>query len=141
MKILFSINLPAKLENLERLIQSVSTSARAQGFEQKRISEIELATEEAFVNICNYSYPEKTGEVEISYKLDDGHFIIEMIDSGIPFDITSLSVPDTSGDIDKRKIGGLGVLLIKKMMDEVRYRRENERNILNLIIKKGKQID
>jgi serine/threonine-protein kinase RsbW len=139
MQILFSINLPAKLENLERLIQSVSVCARAQGFDQKRISGIELATEEAFVNICNYSYPEKPGEVEINCKLDNSHFIIEMIDFGIPFDMTSLSVPDTSDDIGERKIGGLGVFLIKKVMDEVRYHRENERNILNLIVKKGKE--
>lgn len=139
MQILFSTNLLAKLENLERLIRSVSVCARAQGFDRERISEIELATEEAFVNICNYSYPEKTGEVEISCKLDDSHFIIEIIDSGIPFDITSLSVPDTSGDIDERRIGGLGVFFIKKMMDEVRYFRENERNILNLIVKKEKE--
>jgi serine/threonine-protein kinase RsbW len=139
MQILFSIKLFAKLENLERLMKSVSVCAKEQGFDQKRISEIELATEEAFVNICNYSYPEKTGEVEISCKLDDGHFIIEMIDSGIPFDMTSFSVPDPIGDIDERKIGGLGVFLIKKVMDEVRYHRENERNILNLIAKKEKE--
>jgi serine/threonine-protein kinase RsbW len=55
--------------------------------------------------------------------------------------MTSLSVPDTSDDIGERKIGGLGVFLIKKVMDEVRYRRENERNILNLIVKKRKNID
>jgi serine/threonine-protein kinase RsbW len=142
MQILFSIKLLAKLENLERLMKSVSVCAREQGFGQKRISEIELATEEAFVNICSYSYPEKTGEVKINCKLDDSDFIVEMIDSGIPFDMTSLSsVPETTDNIEERKIGGLGVFLIKKVMDEIRYRRENERNILNLIVKKGKNID
>jgi serine/threonine-protein kinase RsbW len=50
----------------------------------------------------------------------------------------SLSDPDVTADVDERKIGGLGVFLIKKLKDEVRYRRENNRNILNLTIKKDK---
>jgi anti-sigma regulatory factor (Ser/Thr protein kinase) len=137
-QLLNHIKLPAKIENLKRWTQSVLECARAQKFEGKRIQEIELALEEALVNICHYSYPEKPGEVEINCKLDGRHFIIEIIDSGIPFDITSLSEPDRTADVDERKIGGLGVFLIKRMMDEVRYRRENDRNILNLIIKMEK---
>jgi anti-sigma regulatory factor (Ser/Thr protein kinase) len=129
---------PAKLENLGRFMESVSECARAQGFDQKKISEIELATEEALVNICNYSYPEKPGDVEINCKLENGRFIIEIIDSGIPFDITSSVDPDITSDIAKRKIGGLGVFFIKQMMDDVRYRRESNRNILELIVRKEK---
>ena len=123
---------PAKLENLERLMQSVSDCARTQGFDQKRISEIELAAEESLVNIINYSYPEKPGEVEVICQADGRSLVIEMIDSGIPFDVTSLPDPDITADLDDRKIGGLGVFLIKKMVDEVRYRREKNRNILSL---------
>jgi len=136
MQTLLSINLPARIENLGRFMNSVSECARAQGFDQRKISEIELATEEALVNICNYSYPEEPGDVEINCKMENGRFIIEIIDSGIPFDITSLVDPDITSDIAKRKIGGLGVFLTKQMMDEVRYRRENDRNILELIVRK-----
>lgn len=136
MQILLSINFPAKLEHLERMMESVSDCARAQGFDQKKIKEIELATEEVLVNICNYSYPEKSGDVEIKCKLETGRLVIEIIDSGIPFDMTSMPAPDLTADIDERQIGGLGVFFIKKIMDEVRYRRENDRNILNLVIKK-----
>src|SRR5512143_2979897 len=136
MKTLMTLALPAKLENLEGWVKSISGCAESQGFDRKRIREIEVAAEEALVNICNYSYPEKTGDVEVVCKLDGDRFIIEIIDSGIPFDVTSLPDPDITADADKRKIGGLGVFLIKKMVDEVRYRRENNRNILNLIIEK-----
>jgi len=52
--------------------------------------------------------------------------------------MTSLPDPDLTADIDERKMGGLGVFFIKKLTDEVRYRREHDRNILNLIIKKEK---
>ncbi len=139
MKALFSIMLPAKLENLERLVKCVSDCAKTQGFDEKKTSEIELATEEAIVNICHYSYPEEPGDVEIDCKLEDGRFVIEIKDSGVPFDMTSFSDPDMGADIAERKIGGLGIFLIKKVMDEVRYRRENDRNILDLIVLRRKR--
>jgi serine/threonine-protein kinase RsbW len=137
-QLLNHIRLPAKLENLAGWTKSVSECAGVLGFDQKRISEIELALEEALVNICTYSYSEKKGEVEVNCKLDNHHLIIEIIDSGMPFDMTSLPNPDITSDISERKIGGVGVFLIKKMVDEVQYRRENDQNILSLIIKKGK---
>jgi len=90
------------------------------------------------LNIYKHSYPEKPGDGEINCNANDNHFIIEIIDSGIPFDMSSLSDPDVTADVDHRKIGGLGVFLIKKLKDEVRYRRENNQNILNLTIKKDK---
>ena len=138
MNTLLTIALPAKLENLERMVKSVSDCARAEGFNQKRTSEIELAAEEALVNIIHYSYPEKPGEVEIICNGDENWFIVELIDSGIAFDMTSLPDPDVDAGRDERKIGGLGVFLIKKMVDKVKYRRENDRNILDLIIVKEK---
>jgi anti-sigma regulatory factor (Ser/Thr protein kinase) len=133
----FTITLPAKLENLQKMMRSVCDSAQIQGFARKKIGEIELAAEEAWVNICNYAYPEQSGDVEVIGKADDNNFIIEIIDSGIPFDITALSDPNITDDVDERKIGGLGVFLMKKMADEVRYRRENDRNVVELIFKKA----
>jgi serine/threonine-protein kinase RsbW len=139
MPILLAISLPARLENLESLTKSVSDCARAQGFGQHRINKIELAAEETWVNICSYAYSEQAGEVEVVCKADDNDFIIEIIDSGIPFDITSVPDPDITDDADKRKVGGLGVFLMKKMVDGLRYRRESGRNILELIFKKAEQ--
>jgi serine/threonine-protein kinase RsbW len=128
------IKLPARIEHLERSVQFVSGYAREQGFTDKRITEIELATEEALVNIFNYAYPENIGEVELTCKMDDNRFIIEIVDTGIPFNIESVSEPDLTADISDRKIGGLGVFLIRKMVDEVRYRREDDKNILTFIV-------
>jgi anti-sigma regulatory factor (Ser/Thr protein kinase) len=136
MQVLISLKLPAKIENLRRLVKSVADCARAQGFDQKKISKIELATEETLVNIFRHSYPETPAEVEINCKVDGIRFIIEVIDSGLPFDMASVPAPDVTADISERKLGGLGILIIKKMMDEVKYRRESDRNILTLITKK-----
>jgi serine/threonine-protein kinase RsbW len=119
MKALLNIRSPATLKNLEKLVESVSDCASEQGFDQKRILEIQLATEEALVNISNYSYPEKSGEVEINCKLEKDRFVIEIIDSGVPFDMTALPDPDITADVDDRKVGGLGVFLMKKVMERI----------------------
>jgi len=133
------IRLPARLENLEKLLQSVASFAEEKGLSSKRIREIELATEEAFVNIFNYAYSEQgTGEVEIDCSMGETfELIIQLIDTGIPFDIATLSDPDDlDADLSERKIGGLGVFLIRKMVDEVQYRREGDKNILTLTFRK-----
>ncbi len=137
MDALTRLKLPAKLENLDSWMRAVSDCARGQGFDPDRISEMELALEEALVNICSYSYPEEPGEAEIICKADDHNLVVEVIDSGIPFDMTELPDPDTTADVSERRIGGLGIFLVKKMANEVHYHREGNRNILNLVFRKG----
>ena len=136
MAVLTILKMSAKMENLGRLIESVSGCAKAQGFDQERISKIELAAEEALVNIIHYAYPERPGDVEMICQVDRGRFIIEIIDSGIPFDVTAMPDPDVTAGIQEREPGGLGIFLMKKAMDEVRYRRENDRNILTLTLQR-----
>jgi serine/threonine-protein kinase RsbW len=136
MAVLTRLRLSAKLENLSRFIEALSDCAKMQGFGQEKISKIELATEEALVNVFRYAYPEQPGDVEIVWKLEGECLAIEIIDSGIPFDATAMPVPEVTDGDHEREPGGLGILLMKKVMDEVRYRREKDRNILTLIIQK-----
>lgn len=113
----------------------VSNCAKEQGLGEKRINEIEIAAEEALVNIFHYAYQGQGGDVEISCKVERGRtFTIEIIDSGMPFDPFSVSEPDTTLDVAERQIGGIGVFLIKKLMDEVTYQRDNNKNILTLTV-------
>jgi serine/threonine-protein kinase RsbW len=134
-----TITLPAKLDSLYESMNFVSSCAREQGFSKERISEIELALEEVLVNIFNYAYKESglDGNVEITCKLADAQsFVIEIADSGVPFDILAVSEPDVTAEIDKRPIGGLGVFFVKQFMDNVQYRREAGKNILTLMVRK-----
>jgi anti-sigma regulatory factor (Ser/Thr protein kinase) len=129
------IKLPAKIENLEQLIAFVSDCANKQGMERKRIIEIEISTEEALVNIFNYAYQNVDGDVAIICKSDEkDKFIIEIEDSGVPFNLLSLKEPDTTLDISERSIGGLGIFLMRKLMDEVQYKREEDRNVLTMVV-------
>ena len=130
-----SIQLPAKIENMELLVQFISDIARKLGFSGKRVKEIELATEEAIVNIINYAYPDHSGNIKVTCTQDPSKaFVIKIEDTGIAFDISSLKDPDISAGISDREVGGLGVFLIRKLMDKVQYRRKNKKNILELIV-------
>jgi anti-sigma regulatory factor (Ser/Thr protein kinase) len=132
-----TIRLTAKLENLERLMAAISGFAGKQAFVEKRIREIELAVEEAFMNIFNHAYVEgKPGEVEVRYEMkDDATLSVEFLDKGIPFDMDSLPSPDLDAPISDRPIGGLGIHLIRKVADKVEYRREGEINRLTLLFR------
>jgi serine/threonine-protein kinase RsbW len=138
MRVLSTIKLPAKLENLYKFMDTISLCARGQGFAQKRINDIELAIEEALVNIFNYAYQDNIGDIEVICSLDNDLFIVDIIDSGIPFNLLLHKEPDLTSDISKREIGGLGVFFIKTLMDDVKYRRENDKNILSFYINKNK---
>jgi anti-sigma regulatory factor (Ser/Thr protein kinase) len=108
--------------------------ATAAGFPPQRIIEIELAVEEALANICLYAYPDSSGEVEVRCSQDEmRHFAVELIDSGIPFNMLARPVPDVMGDVAKRQIGGLGIPLIRALMDHATYHRAGTRNILRLM--------
>ncbi|MGD8706270.1 MAG: ATP-binding protein [Syntrophobacterales bacterium] len=134
MRLLSELKLPADISNLRDFVEFVSRCAEEQGVSPGRITEIGVATEEVLVNICSYAYQDQVGEVKITCLLDDeSRFIIEFEDTGIPFDVHRLDAPDLTDDIDERQVGGLGVFIIKELMDEVKYRREDNKNILRLV--------
>ncbi|OPX28954.1 MAG: hypothetical protein B1H08_04905 [Candidatus Omnitrophica bacterium 4484_171] len=126
-----SIVLAAKMESLDKAVDFIVEGASKLKFSDKDISQIRLAAEEIVVNIINYAYPEKAGNMRISYRTEDNNtLVVEIVDSGIAFNPLSLPEPDVNVPLDKRKIGGLGVYLVKKIMDDVNYERKDGRNIL-----------
>ena len=128
-----TITLPARIDSLPRGLALVVECATAAGFPPQRVMEIELAVEEALANICLYAYPDSSGEVEVRCMQDETrHFSIELIDSGIPFDMLARPAPDFTVDAAQRPIGGLGIPLIRALMDNATYHREGAQNILRL---------
>lgn len=129
---LVSISLPACIENLPNFIGPVLAFASAYNIDDERKNDLELALEEALVNIFRYAYPEKTGQVDLTCRVEAGRLIILIGDEGLPFSMESAATADLTADIIERKIGGLGIHLMKSLMDDVRYRREGNRNLLEL---------
>lgn len=125
---------PAEIDNLAAFIAPVLGLAAAAQLDPERQNDLELALEESLVNICNHAYPDRPGEIELSCRLAADRLVILIVDTGIPFSLVEAAAADLSGDIEERPIGGLGVHLIKSLMDEVRSRRENGRNLLELVM-------
>lgn len=123
----------AQLGNLQAMIDFIRAKAAANGFIGERIDRIQLACEEVLVNVINYAYPGKNGDLEIAIESVEKGLKITVADSGIPFDPLSLPMPDINAPMEERRIGGLGIYLMRKIMDEVTYRRENDRNILTMV--------
>lgn len=129
------IKVPAKIERLREMVQLVADCARSQGFSKEKIGEIELMAEEVLVNVINYAYPKKEGDVEVFCNTDaEDRLVVRISDNGVPFDPLAASRPDLSLDIKDRQIGGLGIFFVRQMADEVKYVRDGQRNILTLTI-------
>jgi serine/threonine-protein kinase RsbW len=126
----------AHVKNLPLVTEFVEGCADRFGLAAKRKFGLLVAVEEAFVNVCSYAYPEGEGEVELACGVDNDGFVLEIADSGTPFDVLSLPEPDTTLEIMDRHIGGLGVYFIRRLTDEVSYRRDNGHNILRLVLKR-----
>lgn len=134
----FRVIMPATIDHLGDFIASLSRWLQQQGLAAEKIGRVQLAVEEALVNIFRYAYRGKPGEVEIRGGIvEDNRFVIEILDSGAPFNVCSLPQPDVKSGLRERKLGGLGVFLIRNMVDELVYRREGDRNVLTMIVAKS----
>lgn len=131
------IELPAQLGSLPEFNEKVTQCAIECGISQHKLMSLELALEEAIVNIIKYASTDPEGTVLIDCSLDgEKFFTITIIDNGPPFDPLQRTAPDIKADIDERPVGGLGIFLIKEMTDSVSYRREENRNILTIRMEK-----
>ncbi|MBQ3264686.1 MAG: ATP-binding protein [Ruminococcus sp.] len=122
----------AKPENLSVVNDFVEDFLSDTGCSAKVKSQIDLAVEEIFINIASYAYEEGTGKADIflSRKNDELHMTFK--DSGTPYDPLQKPDPDTSLSASDRKIGGLGIFLVKKTMDDVSYEYRDGYNILSI---------
>ena len=96
--------------------------------------ELRLAIEEAVVNVINYAYPAGTeGDITIKITSDGNTLHCQIIDAGIPFDPTTKDRTDTTLSVQERPVGGLGILLVRELMDSINYERIDGQNVLTLI--------
>lgn len=128
--------LPAKLESVEIVRSFVLQTIKDWNITPEIVPKIELVLEEVLTNIIKYAYPTGEGDVEVQCALlnkDKLCFVI--LDWGNPFNPLKENNPDLSTDLFERRIGGLGIFLVRKMVDEVDYHYEEGKNILNLCMK------
>ena len=102
------------------------------GLEMPEVFQLNLALEEAVVNVMNYAY-EDSGLIDLSAKVVDSEIIFVLEDSGKAFDPTKVEDPDITLSAEDRDIGGLGIFLVQQLMSGVTYSREDGKNVLTMI--------
>lgn len=124
----------AEVQDLHRILQWVRTHLEKGGFEAAAIRRMELASEEALVNVISHGYQGKRGKVEIGLKWNPGLIEITVKDWGPPFDpLANAPRVDPQAPLEERGTGGLGIYLIGQIMDELIYQREKDANVLVMI--------
>jgi len=95
---------------------------------------IRLAVEEACLNVMKYGFPTgEKSEISLKFEFDKDKVTITIVDRGVPFDPTKVKLPNVNAPLEERKVGGLGIYLIKNVMDEVHYERKGDMNVLRLV--------
>lgn len=129
----------ASLDNLYKMLGSITSVMEEKGFTMPDITQVEIACEEAFVNIINYAYKdlediEKYLKVSCSFDEESKVFYITIRDGGVafnPFEDNTKKLTLT-GEAEDREMGGLGIYFMQQVMDKVDYKREHSENVLIL---------
>lgn len=135
-----SMRFTANFEYLDEIRDFVGDIAQSGGFNEKDVYNIQLATDEAASNIIEHSYEGVSdGVLEISCGVKKNTITIILTDHGKSFDPSDIPAPNLKADLSERQIGGLGLYLMRKLMNEVHYEadQKNNRNTLTLIKRKG----
>ena len=116
---------------IKRLTASLTEFGLRHALPHRIVADVNLALEEAITNIVLYAYDD-TGDHQIGVliSLTDGLLTAELIDDGRAFDPLQVAAPDVSARLADRPIGGLGIYLVRHLMDDIQYRREGGRNHL-----------
>ena len=128
-----SLTLPNDVNTIPQLNEFLETFCEEAGIGMQTVMSLNLALEEAVVNVMDYAYPDgMAGSVNINAQTDESSVIFVITDNGIPFDPTAIKDVDTTLPLEERNIGGLGIFLTRHIMDHMSYERKNDRNILTL---------
>ena len=129
-----SLTVPAKTECIDEINDFVGQELEAYDCPMNVQMQIELAIEEIFVNIASYAYHPVDGEAEIRCDVlqDPLRVVIQFLDGGKPYDPLAKEDADTSVEALEERVGGLGILLVKKTMDDVQYSYKDGKNVLTI---------
>ena len=128
---------PAKVEALSDVLGFVEQTLEDCGCPMKIQIAVSVAIEEVFVNIAGYAYGGGEGDMTLGIDFDEEtrEITFRMTDKGVPFDPLQNPDPDITLSAEEREIGGLGIFITKKTMNEIRYAYENGENILTMVKK------
>ena len=124
------IIIEAKIENLYKVMDFINSALDSGNCTAKLKNDINIAVEELFINVASYAYNSRGGVI-VGIDIDDS-ITLKIADSGKPFNLLEKTDPDISKPIMEREIGGLGILMVKKLMDDISYEYIDNKNVLTL---------
>ena len=132
--VLKELTIEASVKNISAILAFVDGELETLECPMKAQMQIDVAVDELFSNIANYAYPGSTGSatIRIAFDPSDRFVSITFVDSGIPYDPLQKPDPDTTLSAEERTVGGLGIFLVKKTMDDMIYKYENRQNHLTI---------
>ncbi len=135
-----TLNMRAELDEIERIHAAVDILAQAEVWPEDLLFQIKLVLEEIGTNIVKYGYDEGgQHHFQVTLTSETNTLTMEIVDDGKPYDpFSEAPEPDLDSPIPERPIGGLGVYLVQKLMDEASYRREDGKNVVTLIKRREK---
>jgi len=130
---------PAHFDQLEPIRQFTGQAAKDFGMTEAEIYAVQLAVDEACTNVIEHAYRGiEKGDIECTCDSDGKEMTILLRDHGRPFDPSTVPAPDLKADLKNRRVGGLGVYLMRRYMDEVRYEQLGESGNLVTLVKRRK---
>lgn len=128
------ITVEAKVENISVVTAFIDGELEKAGCSMKAQMQLDIAVDEIFANISHYAYSPGTGDATIRFEMDEENqmAVLRFEDSGVPFDPLKVEEPDVSLPAEQRRIGGLGIFMVRKSMDSIEYEYANGRNILTI---------
>ena len=128
-----SFKLKNALTELDSLFRHVEQFGKYHGLPKKQIFQINLALDELFTNIVSYGFPDSNSHwIAFKLRLENNEVVIRIEDNGIPFDPVAAPTSGSAPPLENCKIGGLGLHIVKKMMDEIAYERREDKNIITI---------
>jgi len=126
------LTLPASVDSLQAFLDFAHTGAQAAGLSEADRDRLDLVLEELLVNVARYAYLPGTGEVELGYIVEAaGKLLLQITDNGRIFNPLEKEEPDFSSTLESRAVGGLGIFLVRQLVDSLSYRRENGLNMVS----------
>lgn len=127
-----TISLETTKGNLEKLQNLIEKEMEGESYDEKKLLKLQMAVEEVYVNIVNYAYESDAGLVAVTWEKRENplRLWIEFRDGGTPFDPLQEPNVDITLGAEERKIGGLGIFLVKKMVDQISYQYHKGQNVL-----------
>lgn len=141
MEVIATLTIPARLDKLAQVRHFVTSAAAALPCDEEIIDDIILATDEAVTNIIVHGYEEKEGDICVTVCQEPDACVVILADNAPAYNPNDAPHPDINAPLSARPLGGLGVHLIRHLMDELRYQQKSDGSNELILVKRLKRVD